>query len=77
MSINRLIKKLSNVYQFCNEDIHKFVLLLRKGVYPYEYMDCWERFNETSLSDKKGFYSELYLEDITDKDYIHAQNVFE
>ena len=54
-----------------------FVLLLRKGVYPYEYMDSWERFNETSLPDKKAFYSELNLEDITDKDYAHAQKVFE
>ena len=39
-------------------------------------MDSWERFNETSLPDKKAFYSELYLEDITDKDYTHAQKVF-
>ena len=40
-------------------------------------MDSWERFNETSLPNKKAFYSELYLEDITDEDYIHAQKVFE
>ena len=52
-------------------------MLLRKGVYPYEYMDSWERFNETSLPDKKAFYSELNLEDITDKDYAHAQKMFE
>ena len=55
----------------------KSVLLLRKVIYPCEYMDSWERFNETSLPDKKPFYTELYLEDITDKDYIHAQKVFE
>ena len=36
-------------------------------------MDSWERFNETSLPDKKAFYSELNLEDITDKDYTHSQ----
>ena len=71
--INELIKKFLNVCQFCNEDINKFVLLLRKGIYPYEYMGSWERFNETSLPEKKAFYSELYLEDITDKDYTHAQ----
>ena len=40
-------------------------------------MDSWERFDETSLPDKKAFYSELYLEDITDKGYAHAQKVFE
>ena len=34
--------------------------------------DSWKRFGETSLTDKKAFYSELYLEDITDKDYTHT-----
>ena len=52
-------------------------MLLRKGVYPYEYMDNWERFDETTLSNKKGFYSELDLKDITNKDYAYAQKVFE
>ena len=55
--INRLIKKFSNIYQFFDGDINKFVLLLRKGVYPYEYMNSWE------IPDKKAFYSKLYLED--------------
>ena len=77
MPINGLIKKFPNVYQFCNKDINKFVLLLTKGVYPQEYMDNWERFYETSLPNKKAFYSELCLEDITDKDYTYAQKVFE
>ena len=40
-------------------------------------MDNWERFNETSLQDKKAFYSNLNIEDITDTDYIHANKVFE
>ena len=51
--------------------------MLRKGVYPYEYMDSWEIFNESPLRPKKDFYSKLNLEDITDKDYNHAQKVFE
>ena len=72
-AINGLIKKFPSIYQFCNGDLNKFVLLLRKGVYPYEYMDSWERFNETSLPDKKYFYSEFNLEDISEKDYLHAQ----
>ena len=49
-SINGLMKKFSNVYQFCNEDTNKFVLPLRKGVYRYEYMDSWERFHEASFT---------------------------
>ena len=52
-------------------------MLLRKGVYPYEYMDSWERFNETSLPPKESFYSELNLEDISDKDYSHVQKVWD
>ena len=51
-------------------------MLLRKGVYPYKYMGSWERFDETSLPDKKAFYSELHLKDITDKYYAHAQKAF-
>ena len=54
-SINELIEKFPNTYRFCNGDVNKFFLLLRKGVYPYEYMDSREKFNETSLPDKKGF----------------------
>ena len=53
----------------------KFILLLTKGVYPYEYMDNWERFNETSLLNKEPFYSNLKMENIDDIDYRHG-NVF-
>ena len=51
-------------------------MLFRKGVYPYEYMDSWERFNETSFRDKEAFYSNLNMEDITDVDYRHEKRVF-
>ena len=71
-----LTKRLANIYEFCNEDINKFVLLLWKGVYPYEYMDSWLRFNKTSLPDKEVFYSNLHMEDITDADHRHAKRVF-
>ena len=76
-SVNDLIEKFPRMYKFCNGNLNKFVLLLRRDVYPYEYMDSWERFNETSLPPKKSFYSELNLEDISDKDYLHAQKVWE
>ena len=76
-SIDELIKKFPRTHKFCNGNLNKFVLLLRKGVYPYEYMDSWERFNETLLPPKKAFYSKLNLEDISDKDYLYAQNVWD
>ena len=74
-SINGLHKKFPKMYQFCNGYINKFILLLRKGVYPYEYIDSWERFNETSLLDKEAFNSELNLEDCIDEHYAHFKKV--
>ena len=46
------INRFANTYEFCNKDINKFILFLRKGIYPYEYMDSWERFDETFLPNK-------------------------
>ena len=74
--ISVLSKKFPTTYQFCNKNLDKFLLLLRKGVYPYEYMDSWEKFNETELFDKESFYSELIFEDITNEDYSLAKNVW-
>ena len=53
-SINDLIEEFPRMYKFRNSNLNKF-LLLRKGVYPFEYMDSWERFNETPLPLKKIF----------------------
>ena len=71
-----LIKGFASTYEFCNKNLNKFILLLRKGVYPYEYMDNWERFDETSLPNKESFYSNLNTENIDDIDYRHGNNVF-
>ena len=49
--------------------------MLRKGVYPYEYKNSWERFDET-LPDKEAFYSSLNMENITDVGHRHAKRVF-
>ena len=71
-----LIERFASIYKFCNGELNKFILLLRKGVCPYEYMDNWERFNEASLPDKESFYSRLNMENIDDIDYRHSNNVF-
>ena len=72
-----LIERFASTYKFCNNDLNKFVMLLRKGVYPYEYMDGWDKFSETSIPNKESFYSNLTMENITETDYIHANNVFQ
>ena len=57
----------------CDE---KFRLLIRKDAYPYEYMDGWKKFEETSLPPKDAFYSRLNMEGISDQDNEHAQQVW-
>ena len=58
-SINGLINKFPSIYQICNGDLDKFILLLRKVVYPSEDRDSWEKFDETTIPPKEAFYSNL------------------
>ena len=74
--IKDVIKRFASIYEFCNRDINKFILLLKKGVYPYEYMDSWKRFDKELLPDKDAFYNSLSIKEITNVDYRHAEKVF-
>ena len=69
-------RNLRTLFKFSNNDINKFILLLWKSVYPYDYMNDWERFNEIALLEKERFYNNLNMEDITDVDYAHATRVY-
>ena len=78
--LDKLVKNLlengfNNLKRYYTGD--KLNLLKRKGVYPYEYMDSLERFNETKLPPKEAFYSRLTGKDISDEDYAHAQKVWD
>ena len=59
----------------CHNNDKKFKLMLRKDVYPYEYMDSWEKFNEPVPLDTECYYSELNNENISDSDLDHVNNV--
>ena len=72
-----LKKKSKNIFKFSNNDINKFFLLLRKGIYPYEYMDELGKFNETALLEKEELYSNINTEDVIDADYMYAKRVCE
>ena len=87
---NKSIYKCKECKEECKRPLNKLIesfpsicqaflaYLLRKGVfYPYEYMGSWENFDETALPPKKYFYSNLNLEDISDKGYAHAQKVWD
>ena len=60
----KLKERFFNTSKFSNNDNNKFVLLLWKGVYRYEYMDDWEKYNETSLPEKDDIYSDVNMKDI-------------
>ena len=60
--------------EFKNE---KFELMRQKGIYPYDFMDSFDKFNKKELPTKEDFFSILNNEPISDKDYTHAQNVFQ
>ena len=71
-----LKNKFRNTYHLVKDNIDKFILLLKKGVYPYEYMNDWKKFEETELPSNNEFYSNLNLINISKEDIKHAQNVW-
>ena len=74
---NESIKTFPTLYKFCNVDLNKFFLLLRKGVYPYKYIDSRKKFHENTILPQEAFYSELNLEGISVAGYEHFKNVWE
>ena len=79
-SLDRLSSNLSdNAFfyskkAFPNDD--QFRLIKRKGVYPYDYMDSFQRFSEKSLPAREDFYSILNDTNISESDYEHAKQVW-
>ena len=55
----------------------QYELLVRKGVYPYEYMSSWDKFTESQLPPKAAFYSNLNMSNVSDDDYEHTQKVWQ
>ena len=75
-TIDLLKSKFPNTFQLTKGNIKKFVLLLKKGLDPYEYMNDSNIFNETELPTIDKFYSKLNLKNISEEDHRHAQNVW-
>ena len=78
-SLDKLVSNLPTEalkYTYNRFKEEQFELMKQKGVYPYDYMDSFDKFNKTELPTKEEFYSILSNERITDGDYQHAQNVW-
>ena len=68
--VNNLAKGGYEFWGFEKHDSKQKELLIRKGVYPYEYMDIWNKFEEKRLPSKDEFYSKLNMSGISEKDYL-------
>ena len=79
-SLDNLTKNLpDDAFKYTQQEFIKeqFNLMKQKGIYPYDYMDSFDRFNETKLPVQQDFYSILNNEHISDEQYKHAQNVWD
>ena len=85
-SVNFLLSSLDKLVKGSDEfsimkklmpEENKRQLLLKKGIYPYEHMDLFEKVGETKLPEKEKFYSSLSGKGITDEEYEHAKQVWE
>ena len=79
-SLDNLTNNLpDDAFKYTQQEFIKeqFNLMKQKGIYPYDYMDSFNKFNETQLPKKKDFYSILNNEHISDEQYKHAQNVWD
>lgn len=73
--VANLEKNKFSIFRECIQSPH-IDLLLKKGIYPYEYMDSFSKFAETALPHKDAFYSTLSNDGITDEEYEHTQSVW-
>ena len=73
---NNLVKGGQHLMGFEDYTKGQYELLIRKGVYPYEYVISWDKFEETKLPPKEMFYSNLNMRGISDDDCEHAQKVW-
>ena len=74
--VNNLARGGNEFFSFNEYNESQLKLLIRKGIYPYEYMDSWDKFEETSLPPKDSFYSPLSMSGVSEIDYEHARKVW-
>ena len=74
--VNNLARGGHEFWGLENYNSNQCELLIRKGVYPYEYMDSWDKFNRTSLPSIDKFYSNLNMSGVSDVDYEHACRIW-
>ena len=79
-SLDKLVSNLpKELFKYRSEEFtgDKLILMSQKGIYPYDYMDSFEKFNQMELPTKELFYSVLNDQHITNGEYDHARKVWE
>jgi len=64
-------------FEFSKLSTEEFDLLTRKGVFPYEYIDCVDKLQDTCLLPRESFYSSLTSDIVSESDYAHAANIWQ
>ena len=78
-SLDKLVSNLpKEAFKYTSEEftVKKLSLISQKGVYPYDFMDSFEKFDQTELPAKEQFYSILNDQHITNDEYDHAKEVW-
>ena len=73
---NNLVRGSQKLLGFEEYTPKQYELLVKKGIYPYEYMSEWEKFKETKLPPKEAFYGKLNMTGVSEEDYEHANRVW-
>ena len=74
--VNNLARGGGKFFGFKEYSENQYKLLIRKGIYPYEYMTDWDKFKETKLPPREAFYSKLNMAGVREEDYEHARRVW-
>ena len=74
--VNNLVRGGSEFFGFEEYSKNQYKLLIKKGIYPYEYMTDWDKFKETKLPPRKAFHSKLNMSGVVNEDYEHVNRVW-
>ena len=74
--VNNLARGGGKFFGFEKYNKNQYKLLIRKGIYPYEYMTDWDKFKGTKLSPREAFYSKLNMAGVREEDYEHANRTW-
>ena len=74
--VNNLAKGGEQFFGFEEYNENQYKLLIKKGIYPYEYMNNWDKFKENELPPREAFYSKLNMVGVREENYEHTKRVW-